>query len=158
MTSCDAHHQPSDSRPHSPAAPAPGDLEAARRDFPWYLIHEELHYDRRRYVARRTQPGPGPHTLITSDLAELRAELTPATPPGRQTQRWTTILDGQRLRQLRRQLRLSQEQLAGQAGISLTTMRRLERYPATPCRCRTLARLAAALGEDPARLTPTDHR
>ena len=29
----------------------------------------------RRYVARRIQPGPGPHTLITSNLNELRAEL-----------------------------------------------------------------------------------
>ena len=32
---------------------------------------------RRRYVARRSQSGPGPHTLVTSDLAELRAELSP---------------------------------------------------------------------------------
>jgi len=35
----------------------------------------ELALDRRRFVARRTQPGPGPHTLITSNLSELRAEL-----------------------------------------------------------------------------------
>jgi hypothetical protein len=35
----------------------------------------ELAVDRRRYVARRIQPGPGPHTLITSNLNELRAEL-----------------------------------------------------------------------------------
>ena len=40
------------------------------------------------------------------------------------------------------------------AGISLTTVRRLERQPAAPCRSRTLGRLAAALDEDPARLTP----
>jgi hypothetical protein len=51
------------------------DLEAARRDFPRYQIDVELAVDRRRYVARRIQPGPGPHTLITSDLSELRAEL-----------------------------------------------------------------------------------
>ena len=50
-------------------------LEAARRDFPRYQIDVELAVDRRRYVARRIQPGPGPHTLITSDLNELRAEL-----------------------------------------------------------------------------------
>ncbi|MGI8446008.1 MAG: helix-turn-helix domain-containing protein [Streptosporangiaceae bacterium] len=74
------------------------------------------------------------------------------THPG--AQRWTTILDGRQLRQLRRQHGLSQEQLAIVAGISLTTMRRLERQPTTPCRCRTLGRLAAALGENPARLTP----
>ena len=39
-------------------------------------------------------------------------------------------------------------------GISLTTIRRLERQPAAPCRCRTLGRLAAALDEDAARLPP----
>ena len=50
-------------------------LEAARRDFPRYQIDVELALDRRRFVARRTQPGPGPHTLITSNLSELRAEL-----------------------------------------------------------------------------------
>ena len=50
-------------------------LEAARRDFPSYQIDVEQIVDRRRYVARRIQPGPGPHTLITSNLNELRAEL-----------------------------------------------------------------------------------
>lgn len=50
-------------------------LEAARRDFPRYQIDVELIVDRRRYVARRIQPGPGPHTLITSNLNELRVEL-----------------------------------------------------------------------------------
>jgi hypothetical protein len=53
------------------------DLDAARLDFPGYQIDVELTPGRRRYVARRTQPGPGPHTLITSDLTELRAELSP---------------------------------------------------------------------------------
>ncbi len=76
----------------------------------------------------------------------------PATRPA--AQRWTTAVDGVRLRHLRHQHGLSQEQLASQAGISLTTMRRLERQPAAPCRCRTLGRLAAALDEDPACLTP----
>src|SRR5580704_1156302 len=50
-------------------------LEAARRDFPRYQIDVELALDRRRYVARRIQPGPGQHTLITSNLSELRTEL-----------------------------------------------------------------------------------
>ena len=76
---------------------------------------------------------------------------TVSTHPG--MQRWTTILDGGRLHQLRRQHELSQEQLATHAGISLTTIRRLERQPAAPCRSRTLGRLAAALDEEPARLT-----
>ena len=52
-------------------------LAAARRDFPGYQIDVELTTERPRFVARRTRPGPGPHTLITSDLAELRAELSP---------------------------------------------------------------------------------
>jgi transcriptional regulator with XRE-family HTH domain len=77
----------------------------------------------------------------------------PATPaPPRQP--WTTTLDGRQLRRLRRQHGLSQEQLAAHAGISLTTIRRLEHQPAAPCRSRTLGHLAAALDEDPARLTP----
>jgi transcriptional regulator with XRE-family HTH domain len=76
----------------------------------------------------------------------------PATRPA--AQRWTTAVDGVRLRHLRHRQGLSQEQLASQAGISLTTMRRLERQPAAPCRCRTLGRIAAALDEDPGCLTP----
>ena len=80
--------------------------------------------------------------------------MTDHTSTPGQRRAWTTILDGGRLRQLRRQHGLSQEQLAVQAGISLTTMRRLERQPTAPCRCRTLGRLAAALGEEPDRLTP----
>ena len=76
---------------------------------------------------------------------------TQTSHPGR---RWFAVVDGQRLRRLRNQRGLSQEQLAGRAGISPATVARLERQPAAPCRCRTLARLAAALGEDPARLTP----
>jgi DNA-binding XRE family transcriptional regulator len=63
---------------------------------------------------------------------------------------WTTRIDGQRLRQLRHQHNLSQADLADQAGISSATITRLERYSSSPCRCRTLARLAWALGEDPA--------
>jgi transcriptional regulator with XRE-family HTH domain len=70
-----------------------------------------------------------------------------ATPPARS---WIVMLDGQRLRQLRRQHGLSQEKLAHLAGISLTTVTRLERQRKSPCRGRTLARLAAALGEEPA--------
>jgi hypothetical protein len=50
-------------------------LDAARRDFPGYQIVVEPTIERPRYVARRTHPGAGPHTLITSDLAELHTEL-----------------------------------------------------------------------------------
>ena len=57
------------------------DLDAVRLDFPGYWIELEPMPGRRRYIARRIQPGPGPHTLITSDLAELRAQLEPAQQP-----------------------------------------------------------------------------
>ena len=40
--------------------------------------------------------------------------------------RWFTVLDGHRLRHLRRQRGLSQEQLAGRAGISPATVARLD--------------------------------
>jgi DNA-binding XRE family transcriptional regulator len=65
---------------------------------------------------------------------------------------WITDLDGQRLRDLRRQHGLSQGALADQAGISLTTVARLERQHRSPCRRWTLAALAAALGEQTANM------
>ena len=80
--------------------------------------------------------------------------MTSTVPTRPRAQRWTTTLDGGQLRLLRRQHELSQDQLATQAGMSLTTIRRLERQPTAPCRTRTLGRLAAALDEEPARLTP----
>jgi transcriptional regulator with XRE-family HTH domain len=85
----------------------------------------------------------------------MTAPGKPHLPPmAHPSQRWLTVVDGRWLRQLRRQHGLSQEQLATSAGISLTTMRRLERQPAAPCRTRTLGRLARALDEDPADLAP----
>ena len=76
------------------------------------------------------------------------------TQTSRPGQQWFTVLDGRRLRHLRHQRGLSQDQLAGWAGISPATVARLEGQPATPCRSRTLGRLAAALDEDPASLIP----
>jgi transcriptional regulator with XRE-family HTH domain len=70
--------------------------------------------------------------------------------PSSRAQRWTTIANGQRLRELRRQCGLAQAELAALAGVSLDTVARLERQHRTPCRTRTLARIAAALGEPPA--------
>ena len=62
---------------------------------------------------------------------------------------------GSRLRALREERNLSQEKLADRAGVSLTTVARLERQRSPSCRCRTLARLAAALGEHPATIACT---
>ena len=67
--------------------------------------------------------------------------------------RWIAIIDGHRLRELRRQQALSQVELAKLAGVSTHTVSKLERQPASCCRTRTLARLAAALGESPAAIT-----
>ena len=46
--------------------------------------------------------------------------------------------------------RYPRSELAKLAGVSAHTVSKLERQPASCCRSRTLARLAAALGESPA--------
>jgi anti-sigma regulatory factor (Ser/Thr protein kinase)/DNA-binding XRE family transcriptional regulator len=69
-------------------------------------------------------------------------------------QRWTTLLDGQQLRQLRRHQALTQAELAAKAGVSSATVTRLENGTPQACRCRTLTRLAAALGTTPTALIP----
>jgi DNA-binding Xre family transcriptional regulator len=89
-----------------------------------------------RVTTGRGSVGPRPGAAITR----------PAPPQ-------TFILDGQRLRQLRRQRGLSQEELAAQAGVSRTTIVWLERQASAPGRGRTLGRLAGALGEHPATTT-----
>jgi transcriptional regulator with XRE-family HTH domain len=73
---------------------------------------------------------------------------------------WIVVADGQRLRQLRRQRGMSQEALADRAGMSVATVGRLERQDRPSCRGRTLARIAAVLGERPAAIMPrpTDGR
>jgi DNA-binding XRE family transcriptional regulator len=74
------------------------------------------------------------------------------TKPSRRGQRWITTVDGQRLRERRRQRGLAQEELANLAGVGVTTVARLERQPQANCRTWTLARIAAALGEQFANL------
>ena len=64
-------------------------------------------------------------------------------------QRWVTLLDGRQLRQLRRRRGLTQAELAAKAGLSSATVARLERGTCLTCRCRTVARLAAALDTPP---------
>ena len=56
-----------------------------RLRFPAFQILREVMRGRRRarYIARRTRDGVHPHTLVTTDLAELRDELSRASqPPG----------------------------------------------------------------------------
>jgi len=69
--------------------------------------------------------------------------------PSNRARRWTTVADGQRIRELRHQCGLGQAELAERAGVSLHTIARLERQHRTGCRTRTLARIAAVLGGQP---------
>lgn len=72
------------------------------------------------------------------------------TRPNDRALRWLTAVDGQQIRHLRRQQGMARKELAGLAGISPDTLARLERERGVRCRTRTLARLAAALGQHPA--------
>ena len=93
----------------------------------------------------------GRHSICESGLPAAPA---PARS-GIRARRWFVVADGQRLRQLRREQRLSQDALARQAGISVGTIGQLERQAHPSCRGRTLARLAAALGAQPTALMPS---
>jgi hypothetical protein len=55
-------------------------LTSLRADFPEFRIWLEQPGSRDRFVARRQRPGPGLHTVVTSDSAELRATLAAARP------------------------------------------------------------------------------
>ncbi len=71
----------------------------------------------------------------------------------------TIAVDGRRLLGLRQAQGLSREQLAWDAGVSVTTLARLESQPRPQCWGRTLTRLADVLGENPRALvsaTPPD--
>jgi len=81
--------------------------------------------------------------------------MTGTLSPTHKSARWFAVVDGGRVRQLRRQHGLSAAELAGQAGIGLSTVTQLERHGQRRCRTRTLARLATALGQPPAALTPS---
>src|ERR1022692_1452373 len=92
----DAAMHPRTAEPQTPppaTAPGPGhtaiaardaadELDALREDFPQYRIWSEPGRDQTRYVARSQRTGLCPHTVVTADLAELRAALsgTPAQP------------------------------------------------------------------------------
>jgi hypothetical protein len=54
------------------------ELAALGADFPAYRIWRENLCGRIRYNACRTQPGLHPHTLVTGNLAEMRAALEPS--------------------------------------------------------------------------------
>src|SRR6266851_5076967 len=58
------------------------DLAVLRADFPAFKIWREHIPGRARYVVRSQRPGLNPHTVVTSDLAELREALEPARAAG----------------------------------------------------------------------------
>lgn len=53
----------------------PDELADLRKQFPGFRIWQEIIGDRVRYVARRTRAGLNPRTVVTGDVAELRAAI-----------------------------------------------------------------------------------
>lgn len=62
----------------SQAPPSAPDLASLQAEYPCYRICREEIYGRVRYTACRTRPDLHPHTVITADLAEMRAALEPS--------------------------------------------------------------------------------
>jgi hypothetical protein len=53
-------------------------LAALQAEFPCFRIWRERTCDRDRVLARSLHPGLNPHTVVTDDIAELRAALEPS--------------------------------------------------------------------------------
>ena len=51
------------------------ELADLRAQFPSHMIGTDSITGRVRYIARRRREGTNPHTVVTPDLAELRAAL-----------------------------------------------------------------------------------
>lgn len=58
-----------------PAGMDDATLPAVRAEFPEFRIWRESTGSRTRYIARSLHRGSRPHTVVTPDLCELRAEL-----------------------------------------------------------------------------------
>jgi hypothetical protein len=57
------------------------DLTELQAEFPAFQIWREAFPGRSRYVARSRHQGLNPHTVVTTDLRELRAALPPGPAP-----------------------------------------------------------------------------
>ena len=66
---------------------------------------------------------------------------------------WIVIVDSERIKQARQKAGLSQERLANESGVGLTTIRRLERQMQPRCHFRTRWLIATALGTHPKAIT-----
>lgn len=93
------------------------------------------------------------------DPSAKKGPLMPASraapaPPAHEGNPWMMPVDGGRLRALRQARGLSRDVLASRAGISASTVARLEQQRGASCRGRTLVRLSAALDADPSAITP----
>ena len=62
--------------------------------------------------------------------------MTGTLGPAHARDRWFAVVDGAQLRRLRRQAGLATAELAGKAGISLSTVVRLEQIGRASCRER----------------------
>jgi hypothetical protein len=64
--------------------PLSDELASLQADFPQFRIWREATSQGTRYIARRLHPGVHPHTLVTPDPGEIRAELSasPSRPAG----------------------------------------------------------------------------
>ncbi len=64
----------------------PDELASLQADFPQFQIWRETTGQHTRYIARRLHPGVHPHTLVTPDPGEIRAELgaSPSQPAAAQ--------------------------------------------------------------------------
>lgn len=85
-------------------------------------------------------------TMADPNLAGISRRSRNSTRPDRH---WITTLDGTRLREARIERGLSRDQLAAEAGVSPSTMARLEGQRAASCHRATLYRIAATLADDP---------
>jgi DNA-binding XRE family transcriptional regulator len=112
------------------------------------LAADRLTYDRLDTLVRVTRDADGTVRWLAGDsLPDGAARAAGGlADSGRLPLR---LIDGQRLRALRRARGLSQERLAWVAGVDMNTVARLERHPRPQCRGLTLALLAEALGENP---------
>jgi len=124
------------------------------------LGDDRLTYDRLDTLVLVNRDGNGVVQWLTdaSGAADSGSMAGDHDDPVRQPKR-TIVVDGRRLLGLRQAQGLSREQLAWDAGVSVTTLARLENQPRPQCWGRTLTRLADVLGENPRALvsaTPPD--